>query len=215
MTRYAWIIAGSLAAATWLGSLIVYPNLPDQIPTHWNIEGEPDKYGQKEWAAFLTPMIMTGMLGLFGVLPWLSPKQFEIGTFQPTYRYLIVLISALFAYIHGLILFATIGGSIDVSRALIGGICLMTALMGNVLGKVRKNFYVGIRTPWTLASDRVWADTHRLGAWCFVGGGILGLILAIAGWPGWAMAPIIAAAIVPIIYSLIRYKELENKGGLE
>ena len=69
----------------------------------------------------------------------------------------------------------------DIGRALIGGMFLFFALLGNVMGKVRKNFYIGIRVPWTLASDRVWNDTHRLAAWLMVGGGILGFLLVILG----------------------------------
>ena len=125
-------------------------------------------------------------LVLFAFLPALSPKNFEVDSFRSTYLYIMVLMIGLFAYIHG----GDPAGDLaevqqgqkfmDIGRALIGGMFLFFALLGNVMGKVRKNFYIGVRVPWTLASDRVWNDTHRLAAWLMVGGGILGFVMVVA-----------------------------------
>jgi uncharacterized membrane protein len=83
------------------------------------------------------------------------------------------------------------------------------------MGKVRRNSYVGIRTPWTLADERVWNATHRLGAKTMVLGGLIGLILALAGSrSGLFLVPILAGAFVPVIYSLIYYKQLKRRGEL-
>jgi uncharacterized membrane protein len=98
---------------------------------------------------------------------------------------------------------------------MIAGIFLMFALMGNVLGKVRKNFYIGVRVPWTLASDRVWNDTHRFAAWIMVSAGILGFIMTLVGVP--LVVPIvllIGSAFVPVVYSFVHYKSLERRGAL-
>ena len=131
--------------------------------------------------------MMIVFLVLFAFLPALSPKHFEVDTFRSTYLYIMVLITALFAYMNGVILLATWqelregNKFMDIGRALIGGMFLFFALLGNVMGKVRKNFYIGIRVPWTLASDRVWNDTHRLAAWLMVAGGIIGFLVVILG----------------------------------
>jgi uncharacterized membrane protein len=88
--------------------------------------------------------------------------------------------------------------------------------MGNVLGKVRKNFYIGIRVPWTLASDRVWNDTHRLGAWVMVIASVIGFVITVAGAP--IVVPIvvlIGSALIPVVYSFLHYKSLERSGQLE
>jgi uncharacterized membrane protein len=88
-------------------------------------------------------------------------------------------------------------------------------LLGNVLGKVQRNFFVGVRTPWTLASDRVWADTHRVAAWVFVGMGLVGLVAAIAGThPLISITAIILGALGVVLFSLVRYKQLERRGML-
>ena len=124
---------------------------------------------------------MAGMIVLFYFLPALSPKQFEVDTFRSTYLYIMVLVVGLFAYMHGVLLYVvhqkTAGGAtFDLGRAFIAGMFLFFGLLGNVIGKVRKNFYIGIRVPWTLASDRVWNDTHRLAAWVWVAAGVIGFL---------------------------------------
>jgi uncharacterized membrane protein len=103
----------------------------------------------------------------------------------------------------------------DIGRAFIAGMFLFFGLMGNVIGKVRKNFYIGIRVPWTLASDRVWNDTHRMAAWLWVGAGILGFAAIILGAPIlWAVAVLVLAGLIPVIYSFVHYKSLESRGDL-
>lgn len=126
----------------------------------------------------------------------------------------------LLAYIQVVILattFQEIRGekSLDMGRVLVAGIFVLFGLMGNVMGKVRKNFYIGIRVPWTLASDRVWNDTHRLAAWLMVGGSIVGLALVLLGTPlPFAFGVLMATALIPVAYSFFRYKALERRGVL-
>ena len=98
---------------------------------------------------------------------------------------------------------------------MIAGIFLFIALLGNVMGKVRKNFYIGFRVPWTLASDRVWNDTHRLAAWVMVAAGAIGFVLVIAGVsPIVAIGLLIGSMLIPVVYSFIHYKSLERRGAL-
>ena len=102
----------------------------------------------------------------------------------------------------------------DIGRAMIGGMFLFFALLGNVMGKVRKNFYIGIRVPWTLASDRVWNDTHRLAAWLMVAGGILGFLLVISVPFAWLIGVMLVTFLIPVVYSFVHYKALERRGAL-
>ena len=91
----------------------------------------------------------------------------------------------------------------------------MFALLGNVMGKVRRNFYIGVRTPWALANERVWNATHRFAAKTFVLGGVIGLVLTAVGVKGWLpFAALMGAALVPVVYSLVVYKQLERRGQL-
>ncbi|HEV3343641.1 MAG TPA: SdpI family protein [Pirellulales bacterium] len=216
MTRVYFVFALALTVAAWAAAFIAYPHLSQQVPIHWNIRGEVDGYGDKNWATFLSPAVMVGLLFLFRLLPWLSPKAFSLDAFRGTYEFVVALVMGLMAYIHGLTLWAAFGEPVDVSRALLGGICLFFALMGNVMGKVRRNFFMGVRTPWTLASERVWIDTHRLAARLFVAAGLIGFVLCLV-LPGpvafvAAFALIMIGALAPVIYSLVHYKRLEREG---
>lgn len=216
MSRANALFTLAIVGATWAASLAMYVSLPQRVPIHWNIRGEVDGYGSKSVAAFAMPVAMLALWALFRALPWLSPRQFELDAFRGTYEFVIALVMALFAYMHGLILWAAYGGKLDLNRALVGGLCLFFALIGNVLGKVRRNFFVGVRTPWTLASERVWIDTHRLAARLFVAAGVSGLLLCLAiGGPTafvGTISLILLAAFVPAIYSLVHYKRLERQG---
>ncbi|WP_337176530.1 DUF1648 domain-containing protein [Paludisphaera sp.] len=219
MKRLWWGVAIALAAFTWGASAWAYPNLPDSIPIHWNIHGQVDGWGSRA-SVFLMPGVATGLLVLFAFLPALSPKSFEVDSFRPTYLYILAVTVGLFAFIQVVILAATfqeIRGErwVDIGRALVAGIFVFFGLMGNVMGKVRKNFYIGIRVPWTLASDRVWNDTHRLAAWLMVGGSVVGLALVLLGAPlPAAFGVLLGVALAPIVYSFLRYKSLERRGAL-
>jgi uncharacterized membrane protein len=127
----------------------------------------------------------------------------------------------LFAYLHAIVLLVTwqhvtkAAHPIDIGRTMFAGMFLALALIGSVLGKVRRNPYMGVRVPWTLASDRVWDDTHRLAAWCFVCGGLLAFVILVVGLSlAFSFAVMIVAVAIPVIYSFVDYKRLERQGAL-
>jgi uncharacterized membrane protein len=215
ITQKYFLGAEAVILASLVGSLIAYPHLPSVMPMHWDAHGHVNGWGPK-WVVFaFGPGVMTLMVLIFAAIPWLSPKQFEVESFRTTYLYLMVVIISLEAYVQLLIVLAGLGIGIDISRAMVGGICLMFTLMGNVLGKVRRNFFIGIRTPWTLASEPVWNATHRFGALTFFAGGLTGLFFAIFNAPFWLpMTAIVASGLAPVVYSLVLYKRLERQGAL-
>jgi uncharacterized membrane protein len=203
-----------MVLAAWVVTAVLYPGLPEKIPTHWDIHGKLDGYGSRA-TLFLLPATMLGMLVFFRFLPALSPKDFEVEPFRSTYLFVMVLVTGLFGYMHGLVLYAAATGHLDVPRAMMGGLYLFFALMGNVLGKVRRNFYIGVRVPWTLASPRVWNDTHRLAAWIFVIAGLTGFAIVMAGGSvPVSLIPLALAVVIPIVYSFVHYKRLERRGAL-
>ena len=216
---YGWLAIG-LTAGTIVVSVAVYPSLPEKIPTHWNIQGEVDGYGTKPFGLFLLPGMMVGFLVMFKLLPLLSPKDFEIEPFKTTFQFIMLTALGMFAYIHFVAMLFTwrhVAGRepFDMTRVPFGGMLLFFTLIGNVLGKVRKNFYVGVRVPWTLASDRVWNDTHRFAAWTMVGGSLIGFLMIITGVPViWSFAVLMVGVLSPVAYSFVLYKKLERKGAL-
>ena len=212
--RLCWAAAVVMVLAAFGSAIYFHAGLPERIPTHWNIQGQVDGYGSRD-TVYLMPGIMAFMIVMFAGLPALSPKPFAVDEFRSTYLVMMTLTVALMGYLHGVILYATLHPAAPIGKCLISGIMLFLAAMGNFMGKIRRNLYMGIRTPWTLASERVWTDTHRLGAWFFTGGGLLGAILCLVGLPVWtAFVPLAVVVVVPIAYSYIRYKELEKQGAL-
>jgi immunity protein, SdpI family len=199
-----------------VGTAIVYPRLPDPMPTHWNLAGEIDGYESKRWGAWMLPGIMLLMLGLFSIIPWLSPRGFKPDRDGNVVWFFGFLAALFCAYLHALVLTAALGVHVDMNRALGGAFAVFVILMANMLGKVERNFYIGIRTPWTLANERVWIQTHRLAAWLGVVGGITGLLLALVpGIPSWLPFAVPGCCLVyPAIHSLILYKRLEGAGDL-
>jgi immunity protein, SdpI family len=202
-TRTALVVSLLLMAAAGLYTAVVYPALPDLLPTHWNLRGEIDGWMPKAAAVALIFGLMALLALFIAGAPWLSPRNFDVAEFRATFNYLMVLCIGLFVFIHFVSLRAALHPAIDSGRLLVGGLMLFVGLAGNLLGKTRRNFWMGIRTPWTLASDRVWKATHRLAGRLMVAVGFLG---AVAAWLGaplpllfWAL---MAALLYPAIYSL-------------
>ena len=213
--RY-YAIAAVFVLVAAAAFLLALPSLPERVPVHWNAMGRVDRLASP-WILFAVgPGAMAGVIALFALLPVLSPRRFELESFEQTYLAIMLIVVGLLGYTFLVALQAGRHGSIDVPRALVGGLCVMSILLGNLLGKVRRNFYVGIRTPWTLASERVWYATHRMGARWIVATGAIGLALIVAGvWPLVPVAIAIAGFMVPVVYSLRYYKRLERAGELD
>jgi uncharacterized membrane protein len=214
MTRKLFFLELFVFAAVLAATTILYPHLPGRVATHWNWRGQPDSYSSREMLFLIGPGSLAAIMLLTAVLPWLSPRQFAVDSFRSTYSRIMGYLYVMIAYLDAMTLWLAFGHAIDAGRALVGGVCLFLALIGNLLGKVRRNFYIGVRTPWTLASERVWNSTHRLAAKTLVAAGLLGLAASVAGQVAWPIFILLAGALVPAIYSLVFYKQLERRGEL-
>lgn len=192
-----------------------YSDLPSTVPTHWNAAGEVNGHGPRWMVWLIGPGMMGAMLLLGLALPWLSPQRFEVSGFESTFYYMIAVLVGLFGYIYAVALMAMLGEGVSMQRALPGGLFVLLILMGNPMGKVRRNFFLGVRTPWTLASERVWYATHRLAAKLMVASGVAGLLALAAGAAHWLLLTLsVAWAAVPVLFSLVYYKRLQREGRL-
>jgi len=177
----------------------------------WNLRGDVDGYTAKPWGVILGPLVMTFVLGAFVVLPRISPKGYRIESFERPFflmgfaTMLFLAVATSFPVMHSL------GWNVRVDQVMIGGLGALLMLIGNMLGKTTRNFFVGIRTPWTLASEEVWLRTHRLGGKTFFAGGVLLLIGAVTGL-GFSVAipAIVIAALIPVVYSYVIYRKLQR-----
>ncbi len=211
-TRTASIVVLALFGLALAASLVLYPSLPDRVPVHWNMRGEVNGWAGKTVGSLVLPA--GSLLFLFFILAgeWLSPEHFKVSAFRSAFNYLMVICAALMLYIHILVLASALHPHHFYGRWMIGGVFLFFAWLGNMLGKTRRNFWIGIRTPWTLASDAVWIATHRLGARVFMAVGILGALGTFLRFPVLVDVALIGIALlVPVFYSLWLSKRLERE----
>jgi uncharacterized membrane protein len=219
MRNRAYLICIALLVAGLAATALAYPHMPERIPLHWNAHGHLDGHGPRWMLLVLGPGIMAVELAMFALLPVLSPRHFEMESFRDAYYRIMVAAVAMAGYIEAVVLAAALTGNADiVTPALLSGVSLTLVFIGNLMGKVRRNFYIGIRTPWTLASERVWHATHRLAGKSMVLTGIVSIAAAL--WGGLAgtilwLALIGAGVLVPVVFSFVHYRSLERSGGLE
>jgi uncharacterized membrane protein len=219
-----WLLFSIVLTGVVLGgTLFLYgfgrDYLPEKVPVHWNINGQADDWRPRDQVLpflLIAPVGMAAMILLALAIPWLSPRSFDVERFRPTFNYVMALIIGLFAYIQVCVLLGSVEANVDSTRLLVGGIFLFFAALGNVLGKVRRNFWMGVRTPWTLASEYVWNQTHRVAAWLYVAIGLIGFLAVILGAPLLVVFVVFMIGVLfPIPYSLYLYKRLQREGKLE
>lgn len=196
--------------ATIAASVLLYPRLPETVPTHWNAAGVPDDYSSRAVGAFLVPGLMVGIYALLLVVPRIDPRRANVERFSETYALIRTGTVLFLAYIHGVTLYTILSGAERLNSALItSAVGLLFLLIGNYMPRMRSNWFMGIRTPWTLSSERVWRETHRLGGRTFMLAGLL-LLLSPLFPPEWALGllflVITIAALLPIAYSYWAYR---------
>jgi uncharacterized membrane protein len=190
-------------------SLLVYPTLPEMVPSHWNAAGEVDDTMSRNTITFLIPgfTLVLGLVLLY--LPNIDPLRANVERFRRVYNLFIVGFAAYLIFIHVLILLAGLGVEFNMTYLLIPPASLMMFGIGFVLEKTKPNWFLGVRTPWTLSSPDVWEKTHRLGSLLFkVSGGIMlfGLIVSADVAFTIMIGAILLTTIVLIFYSYFAYQ---------
>lgn len=207
-TRTATILSLVLIAAAVLAGVLLWNRLPDPMPSHWNAAGEIDGYMSKFWGIFLMPIVTIALLGLFLVIPHIDPLKANIAKFIGVFNWFIVGFVVYMLFIHGLTLSAALGYQFNMTYALLPIVGLLFIGVGYMMGRAKRNFFIGIRTPWTLSSETVWDETHKLGSKLFMLAGAVTIISAFLGENGiWLLlAAMLLAAFVPIVYSYILWR---------
>ncbi len=207
--RLSYLIIALLIVA----AAVLYPGLPDPMPSHWNTAGEVDSWMPKFWNVLLLVSMPVFMVLLMKFIQVVSPKGFRTEQFSDVINVLQLVFVAFSAGIATTVFLFAKGVSVDMTVTVMSFVGALFIVLGNYMGKFRKNFFLGIRTPWTLASDEVWAKTHRFGGWLFVLGGVGIIIMGFAGVNQLVLTSIlIFVAIVPLVYSFLLYKKIEGFG---
>lgn len=204
-----------VVVATALG-LFLWNRLPVQMASHWNIQDQVDGYISRLWGVLLMPTVAAVMLLLFLIVPQIDPLKKNIQAFRSTLNLFILFLIGFMVYLHILTLFFNLGYNFSMSRAMLPAMGLFFYFAGTLLEKAKRNWFIGIRTPWTLSSDSVWAETHRLGALLFKVCAGLMLLGALLGGT-WAFAltlfPLIGSAGFLAIYSYVLYQRESAQNG--
>ncbi len=209
-TKTTSIIVVILIAMAVLAGVLLWNQLPEQMASHWNANDEVDGYISKFWGVFLMPLITLGMFGLFIALPNMDPLKANIASFRGAFNLFIVIITVFMLYIHGLTLAWSLGyQGFKISAAMLPFLGILFMYIGYLLKQAKRNFFIGIRTPWTLSSDSVWDKTHQLGSVLFIVSGALAFVGSFfGGMTAFFMlfVPLMGSTLALVTYSYILYR---------
>lgn len=198
----------------WGFGLIMLPSIPDPAPIHWNAAGEVDGYGSPWIVALLPPIVATIMALLALLLPRIDPRGQGYTAFFRTYALIMNSLVLFFAGLQVITIGVAVGWPISFPRLLCLGMSLLIIVLGNELGRVTPNYFVGIRTPWTLADPDVWRKTHRVGARLFVAGGGLAALSSLVVPEEWLFVATLLLVLVPVLatipYSYVVWRQLRS-----
>ena len=209
-TRNTTIIVLILIIAAVLAGILLWNRLPDQMASHWDVNDQVNGYMSKTWGVFMVPLMTLGMFLLFLVIPSIDPLKANIAKFREAFNLFIVLIMAFMLYIHGLSIAWNLGYTgFKMSTSMLPAMGFLFIFVGFMLRKAKRNFFIGIRTPWTLSSDTVWDKTHQLGAVLFMVSGVLAFIGGLFGgvtafW--FLFAPLMGSTVFLLVYSYVLFQ---------
>ncbi len=201
--RRLWGISGIIIALMFAVSLWAWPQVPAdaQVPIHWNAAGQPDDYGAKWIGIFLMPLVGIGIVALFSVIRYIDPKRANIERSATAFR--ATLFGTLFFMLalHVATMLNIVGYNFNVGYVAAPAVGIMFIVMGNYMGKIRRNYMFGVRTPWTLASELSWNKTHRFAGKLFVVTGIVVLLATI--WnPAWAFYALMGGIGITLVLTM-------------
>jgi uncharacterized membrane protein len=208
------IIAGILLL-TFAISLAAYPSMPVLMATHWGLSGEANGYLPRIWGLFLVPLISAGLTILFLLIPRIDPLKANIAKFRDTFDHFIAIVLLFLLYIQLLAIIWNLGARFNFAQILSPAFGVLLYAIGILVGRARRNWFIGIRTPWTLSSDRVWDRTHALGGRLFRIAGILAFLGAILPGIVWILilGPVLVISISLVVYSYREYRREEASGS--
>jgi uncharacterized membrane protein len=193
-------------------AVVFYPRMPEVMASHWNASGQADGTISRFWGMFLFPFISLGITALLLAVPNIDPLKANIQKFKRYYYGFIAGFLIYFLYVYILTLGWNLGWRFNFSLAIIPVIGLFTVLMGVLISKAKRNFFIGIRTPWTLSSDEVWDRTHNLGGKLFKIAGTFIILLSFIPDIAIYVLLILIVGIVLwlVVYSYLVYRKLEK-----
>ncbi|WP_458206602.1 SdpI family protein [Haladaptatus sp. NG-SE-30] len=208
--RTKYLVALALVVVAFGVSAYYYPELPEQMATHWNASGEADGTMSRLAGAFFLPALTLGILVLFAVIPKIDPLRENITAFREFYDLFVVLFVAFMLYVHLLVILWNLGYRFDFTTVLAPAIGVLYYFIGMLMTHVERNWFVGFRTPWTMTSNEVWERTHSRAGPLFKLAGLIAVLGALV--PAFAIHlivwPAVGVAVYLAIYSYIEYRRV-------
>ncbi len=186
-----------------------YPQLPAEVTTHWGMDGQPNGWSSRLVAVLLLPGIVTGMALVLLIAPAIDPRRESWELHAATYWQITNLVLCFLLSIHLLVLGSALGWPLPINRVIPVVVGLLLIVMGNFMPRIRPNWFLGIRTPWTLSSDSVWRQTHRIGGVCLM---VAGIFIGAMGFMNAGLLPlallsgVALCVIVPVAYSWVLWR---------
>jgi uncharacterized membrane protein len=203
------IIILSLILILFIGTAYFYFVLPSRIATHWGISGKADEFSSKFYGLIITPIITLFLILLFFAIPSIDPLKENIKKFQKYYLWFIIVFTLFMMFIQTHIIIWNLGYEWSVNILFPVAIGILFIFISVLLKNSERNWFIGIRTPWTLSSDKVWKKTHERGSKLFFVDGVLSIIGSFFGIYSWLFifVPIIISTVYLVIYSYVIYKK--------
>jgi uncharacterized membrane protein len=210
--RRADVLGLALIGGVVVLAATLYGRIPATVPTHWNWAGQPDGFLPKPLGVFVLPLVAAVTWAVLAVLPALSPRGFSMERFRGTYDVLRTTIVGFVVLVATAQLLVAAGWRLRIDVVIPVAVGLLLAILGNYMGKVRRNFFVGIRTPWTLASEEVWLRTHRVAGKLFAVAGVLVAAGGLLGAGVWVLPVTVgAAALGSVAVSYVYFRQVERR----
>jgi uncharacterized membrane protein len=209
-------LGGVVVGLMFVVPALLWSRLPERIPTHWNLRGEVDGWSDRWPGAFVPAFIALALWVLMPVLRRVDPRREHYERFDSTFWLWVNGMVLFMAVVQAMVLLAALGHAVDVGRVILALLGVLFTVIGNVMPRIRSNWWMGIRTPWTLADERVWRGTHRVAGWSFVAGGLvalLSMVLPLGVRAPVAIGALLLAGFVPAIWSFVLWRRSRAAGG--
>ena len=188
-----------------LAGLLLWEQLPQQVPFHWNVQGEVDQWASKPVAVFLMPLMLLAIQWLCVWTTQADPKKQGIS--EKMFQLVLWIVPVLAVVLCSVVYLSALGQEIRMEVLMPILVGLLFVIIGNYLPKCKQSYTMGIKLPWTLNSEENWNKTHRLAGWLWT---VCGLGMTLVGFLGgfWLLMVILGVMVlVPAVYSYLLYRK--------
>jgi uncharacterized membrane protein len=209
-TRTVALLVVLISLLSFAAGWLAYPYLPENIASHWDASGIANGYSSKNTVLTSIPLLILGQGLIMLFLPRLDPLRANLSGFLTTYHQVILVTAGFLLYMQVAMLLLNLGWQINILMLLIPAFAMLFYFTGRMVENARRNWFIGIRNPWTLSNDLVWEKTHRLGGRLFKGTALiclLGLLFPQVAF-FFIIVPALGTALILVVYSYLTFRTI-------